>query len=83
MSFYTETPAEDYFETTMRRVSLALGYDGQTNRQCWDWINAVSERWGNDDLDERLDFCLKYYENTGYLAYSAKFVNGRQRLWNF
>jgi hypothetical protein len=73
MSFYAQTPAVDYYQKTMRRISLALGYDGQANQQCWDWINAVSERWGNDGLDERLDFCLKYYDNTGYLACSAKF----------
>ncbi len=62
-----------YMQDTLRRISLALGYDGQTNKQCWDWINAVSERWGNDDLDARLDFCLKYHKNTGYLACSGKF----------
>ena len=77
MSFYTETPVEDYFETTMRRISLALGYDGESNQQCWDWVYAVSKRYGNDGLDERLDFCLRYYDNTGYLACSEKFVNRR------
>jgi len=77
MSFYEQTPAVDYLETTLRRISLALGYNGESNRQCWDWINAISERWGNENLDERIDFCLKYYENTnGYLPLSKNHRKG-------
>ena len=73
----TESPT--YMQDTMTRISLALGYDGESNQQCWDWIYAVSKRFGNDGLDERLDFCLKYYDNTGYLACSEKFRKNNER----
>ena len=67
----TESPT--YMQDTMTRISLALGYDGESNQQCWDWIYAVSDRYGNDGLDERMDIFLKYYDNTGYLACSKNF----------
>ena len=38
----TESPT--YMQDTLSRISLALGYDGEANQQCWDWINAVSDR---------------------------------------
>tara|TARA_R100000234_G_scaffold103297_1_gene72731 strand:+ start:488 stop:715 length:228 start_codon:yes stop_codon:yes gene_type:complete len=67
----TESPT--YMQDTLSRISLALGYDGESNQQCWDWIYAVSDRYGNDGLDERMDIFLKYYDNTGYLACSKEF----------
>ena len=67
----TESP--NYITDTIKRISLALGYDGERNQQCWDWINAVSDRYGNDDIDERMDVFLKCYDNTGYLACSKNF----------
>ena len=78
MSFYEKTPAVDYFETTLKRISTALGYDEEINHQkCWDWIETLRQRWGNDDLDERINFCLKYYENTnGYLPQSENHRKG-------
>ena len=38
----TESPT--YMKDTMTRISLALGYDGEANQKCWDWISAVSDR---------------------------------------
>ena len=67
------TPSATYITNTIKRISLALGYDGESNQQCWDWINAVRERYGNDDIDERMDVFLKCYDNTGYLACSKNF----------
>ena len=67
----TESPT--YMQDTMTRISLALGYDGESSQQCWDWIYAVSDRYGNDGLDERMHIFLKYYDNTGYLACSKNF----------
>ena len=67
----TESPT--YMQDTMKRISLALGYDGESNQQCWDWIYAVSDRYGNDGLDERMYAFLMCYDNTGYLACSKKF----------
>ena len=67
----TESPT--YMQDTLRRISLALGYDGESNQQCWDWIYEVSNRYGNDGLDERMHVFLKCYDNTGYLACSKKF----------
>ena len=48
----TESPT--YMKDTMTRISLALGYDGEANQKCWDWIYAVSDRYGNDGLDESM-----------------------------
>ena len=67
------TPSATYITNTIKRISLALGYDGESNQQCWDWINAVRERYGNDDIDERMQVFLKCYDNTGYLACSKNF----------
>ena len=67
------TPSATYITNTIKRISLALGYDGESNQQCWDWINAVRERYGNDDIDERMHVFLKCYDNTGYLACSKNF----------
>ena len=67
----TESPT--YMQDTMTRISLALGYDGEANQKCWDWIYAVSDRYGNDGLDERMYVFLTYYDNTGYLACSKNF----------
>ena len=67
----TESPT--YMQDTMTRISLALGYDGESNQQCWDWIYAVSDRYGNDDLDERMHAFLTCYDNTGHLVCSKNF----------
>jgi hypothetical protein len=67
----TESPT--YIKDTITRISLALGYDGESNQQCWDWMYAVSDRYGWDGIDERMDVFLKYHENTGYLACSKNF----------
>ena len=67
----TESPT--YIKDTMTRISLALGYDGESNQQCWDWMYAVANRYGWDGIDERMDAFLKYHENTGYLACSKNF----------
>ena len=67
----TESPT--YIKDTMTRISLALGYDGESNQQCWDLMYAVSDRYGWDGIDERMDVFLKYHENTGYLACSKNF----------
>ena len=67
----TESPT--YIKDTMTRISLALGYDGESNQQCWDWMYAVADRYGWDGIDERMDVFLKYHENTGYLACSKEF----------
>ena len=67
----TESPT--YIKDTMTRISLALGYDGESNCQCWGWINALSDRYGWDGIDERMDAFLKCYDNTGYLACSENF----------
>ena len=70
---FTKYRITDLIKDTLSRISLALGYDGEANQQCWDWINAVSDRYGNDGIDERMDIFLKYYDNTGYLACSKEF----------
>lgn len=62
-----------YMQNTLRRISLALGYDGETNKQCWDWIQKVRERLGNDDLDRKIEHCLRYHEQTRYLAFGRNF----------
>ena len=67
----TESPT--YIKDTMTRISLALGYDGESNQQCWDWMYAVADRYGWDGIDERMDVFLKYHENTGYLIMSKEF----------
>ena len=67
----TESPT--YIKDTMTRISLALGYDGESNQQCWDWMHALSDRYGWEGIDERMDVFLKYHENTGYLAMSKEF----------
>ena len=72
----TESPT--YIKDTMTRISLALGYDGESNQQCWDWIYAVSDRYGNDGLDERMYAFLTCYDNTGYLACSKNFRNSEK-----
>ena len=67
----TESPT--YMQDTMTRISLALGYDGESNQQCWDWIMAVSDKYGNDALDEKMHVILEYYDESGYLVLSKKF----------
>ena len=67
----TESPT--YMQDTMTRISLALGYDGEGNQQCWDWIMAVSDKYGNDALDEKMHVILEYYDESGYLGLSKKF----------
>ena len=78
MSFYEQTPAVDYFETTLKRISTALGYDEEINHQkCWDWIEEVREIQGNDELDRKIDFCLTYHEQTKHLPFSKKHRKGQ------
>ena len=67
----TESPT--YIADTMKRISLALGYDGQANQQCWDWIHAVSEKYGNIGVDESMHGILEHYDETGYLGLGKKF----------
>ena len=67
----TESPT--YIKDTMTRISLALGYDGESNQQCWDWIYAVSDKYGNDGLDETMHGLLEGYDETGYLGVSKNF----------
>ena len=67
----TESPT--YITDTMTRISLALGYDGESNQQCWDWMYALADRYGWDGIDERMHAFLKCHENTGYLACSKNF----------
>jgi len=67
----TESPT--YMQDTMSRISLALGYDGESNQQCWDWIYEVSDKLGNDGLDESMHGLLEQYDETGYLGFSKKF----------
>ena len=69
----TESPT--YIKDTMKRISLALGYDGQANQQCWDWIHAVSEKYGNVGVDESMHGLLEGYDETGYLGLSKEFRN--------
>ena len=67
----TESPT--YIKDTMTRISLALGYDGESNQQCWDWMYALANRYGWDGIDERMYAFLTCYDNTGYLAMSKEF----------
>ena len=69
----TESPT--YIKDTMTRISLALGYDGESNQQCWDWIHAVSEKYGNVGVDESMHGLLEGYDETGYLGLSKEFRN--------
>ena len=69
----TESPT--YMQDTMTRISLALGYDGESNQQCWDWIQAVSDKYGNDFLDEKMHGILEHYDETGYLGLGKQFRN--------
>ena len=54
-------------------VRVALGYDGESNQQCWDWIMAVSDKYGNDFLDEKMHGILEHYDESGYLGLGKKF----------
>ena len=67
----TESPT--YIKDTMTRISLALGYDGESNQPCWAGMYPLSDRYGWEGIDERMDVFLKYHENTGYLAMSKEF----------
>ena len=67
----TESPT--YMQDTMTRISLALGYDGESNQQCWDWIMAVSDKYGNDFLDEKMHGILEHYDESGYLGVGKEF----------
>lgn len=67
----TESPT--YIKDTMKRISLALGYDGQANRQCWNWIHAVSDKYGNVGVDEAMHGLLEHYDETGYLGLGKEF----------
>ena len=67
----TESPT--YMQDTLSRISLALGYDGESNQQCWDWIHAVSDKYGNVGVDESMHGLLEHYDETGYLGLSKKF----------
>ena len=69
----TESPT--YMQDTMTRISLALGYDGESNQQCWDWIYAVSDKYGYDALDEKMLGILEHYDETGYLGLGKEFRN--------
>ena len=67
----TESPT--YMQDTMTRISLALGYDGESNQQCWDWIYAVSDHYGWDGVDETMHRLLEHYDETGYLGLAKEF----------
>ena len=67
----TESPT--YMTDTMTRISLALGYDGESNQQCWDWIMAVSDKYGKEFLDEKMHGILEQYDESGYLGLGKKF----------
>ena len=67
----TESPT--YMQDTLRRISFALGYDGESNQQCWDWVMAVSDKYGNDFLDEKMHGILEHYDESGYLGLDKKF----------
>ena len=67
----TESPT--YIKDTMTRISLALGYDGESNQQCWDWMYALADRYGWEGIDERMDAFLKCYDNTGHLVCGKNF----------
>jgi len=68
----TESPT--YMQDTLTRISLALGYGGESNQQCWDWIMAVSDKYGNDALDEKMHGILEYYDESGYLGVGKEFM---------
>ena len=77
----TESPT--YMQDTLTRISLALGYGGESNQQCWDWIMAVSDKYGNDALDEKMHGILEYYDESGYLGLGKEFSKWSEKNSDF